>query len=36
MNDNGEIGSRTRRFIVSWILAADGPPPQSLTVTPAQ
>ncbi|MDP3369659.1 MAG: hypothetical protein Q8R45_05030 [Brevundimonas sp.] len=33
---SGEIGSRTRRVIVGWSLAADGSAPATVTVTPAQ
>ena len=33
---SGEIGSRTRRVIVGWALPADGSPPATVTVTPAQ
>ena len=32
----GNIGSRTRRVIVGWALAADGSVPATVTVTPAQ
>jgi hypothetical protein len=33
---SGTIGSRTRRIIVGWALAADGSVPATVTVTPAQ
>ena len=33
---SGRIGSRTRRVIVGWPIAADGSPPAEITVTPAQ
>lgn len=33
---SGTIGSRTRRVIVGWALAADGSVPATVTVTPAQ
>jgi hypothetical protein len=33
---SGEIGNRTRRVIVGWALTADGSPPATVTVTPAQ
>lgn len=32
----GRIGSRTRRVIVGWPIAADGSAPAEVTVTPAQ
>lgn len=32
----GRIGSRTRRVIVGWPIAADGSAPATVTVTPAQ
>ncbi|KQY75122.1 hypothetical protein [Brevundimonas sp. Root1423] len=32
----GSIGSRTRRVIVGWAVAADGSAPPTVTVTPAQ
>ena len=32
----GRIGSRTRRVIVAWPIAADGAAPATITVTPAQ
>ncbi|NJC42139.1 hypothetical protein GGQ87_002434 [Brevundimonas alba] len=32
----GRIGSRTRRVIVGWTIAADGSAPAEVTVTPAQ
>lgn len=32
----GNIGSRTRRIIVGWAVAADGSVPATVTVTPAQ
>jgi hypothetical protein len=30
------IGSRTRRVMVGWAVAADGSAPPTVTVTPAQ
>ncbi len=33
---SGTIGSRTRRIIVGWAVAADGSVPATVTVTPAQ
>lgn len=33
---SGRIGSRTRRVIVGWPIAADGSAPAEVTVTPAQ
>lgn len=33
---SGVIGSRTRRVIVGWAVAADGSAPATVTVTPAQ
>ncbi len=33
---SGQIGSRTRRVIVGWALAADGSAPATVTVSPAQ
>ncbi|MGD9966198.1 MAG: hypothetical protein AB7T59_06735 [Hyphomonadaceae bacterium] len=33
---SGEIGSRTRHAIVTWTGGADGAPPTTITVTPAQ
>lgn len=33
---SGRIGSRTRRVIVGWPIAADGAAPAEVTVTPAQ
>ncbi|WP_292064896.1 hypothetical protein [Brevundimonas sp. UBA7664] len=33
---SGTIGSRTRRVIVGWAVAADGSVPATVTVTPAQ
>lgn len=33
---SGTIGSRSRRVIVGWALAADGSVPATVTVTPAQ
>jgi hypothetical protein len=33
---SGRIGSRTRRIIVGWPIAADGSAPAEVTVTPAQ
>ncbi|HYD26073.1 hypothetical protein [Brevundimonas sp.] len=33
---SGRIGSRTRRIIVGWSIAADGSVPATVTVTPAQ
>ena len=32
----GRIGSRTRRVIIGWPIAADGSAPAEVTVTPAQ
>jgi hypothetical protein len=32
----GAIGSRTRRIIVGWAIAADGSAPSTVTVAPAQ
>jgi hypothetical protein len=32
----GRIGSRTRKVIVGWPIAADGSAPATVTVTPAQ
>ena len=33
---SGDIGSRKRRVIVGWAVAADGAVPDTVTVTPAQ
>ncbi|MDP2117570.1 MAG: hypothetical protein Q8J71_09255 [Brevundimonas sp.] len=33
---SGQIGTRTRRVIVAWPIAADGSTPVEVTVTPAQ
>jgi hypothetical protein len=33
---SGQIGSRKRRLIVGWAVAADGSVPPTVTVTPAQ
>lgn len=33
---SGDIGSRTRRVIVGWAVAADGAAPATVTVTPAR
>ncbi len=33
MASSGEIGSRNRRVIVSWIVGADGTPPATVVVT---
>ena len=35
-SDSGEIGSRSRRVIVSWKPPADGAPPSAVTMTTAQ
>jgi hypothetical protein len=35
MNDNGEIGERTRRLAVSWTPGRDGAPPATVTVATA-
>lgn len=35
MNDNGEIGERTRRLAVTWRPGRDGAPPATVTVAPA-
>jgi hypothetical protein len=35
-SDSGEIGSRSRRVMVSWKPPADGVPPSTVTMTPAE
>jgi hypothetical protein len=34
--DTGEIGSHTRYVIVTWAEGADGVPPMTISVTPAE
>jgi len=34
MNEDGEIGTRTRRIALSWTPGADGAPPASVRMTP--
>ncbi|HEV7228134.1 hypothetical protein [Brevundimonas sp.] len=34
--ETSEIGSRTRRMILGWAPGAEGAPPETVTVTPAQ